>query len=347
MFFLKLAAISFTLLSAANIGFDSGLVVVRQDSTRTAHVEEINSNTGDTVTASSLSFKYSQPYVEMTTDASSGLTYLAAFPDGYTYPVLYELERDMTVSYTWANNTFTFWDMQVSPLQSTLYGILVTEDFNGGMYGRTLSNYTTDKASNTISATQLYTLPYMWYVNASSFDKNACVYYALINNFPGKDNSTMEQQLVVADFSLSTVAATTDLEDSFSEESVVTVDVSSASIMLQFIAYSAKHQSVFFTGPSKASAAKRGFVGVLDPSSGRVSRVLLEEEGVVAVGPVVADDDHDRILFYLKYSSEPNEWRLFSMPYMREAFQWGAAEQVATFTGDDFAAFGAAAYMTL
>eukprot|EP01034_Spumella_vulgaris_P032300 gene32300-39882_t len=41
----------------------------------------------------------------------------------------------------------------------------------------------------------------MWYVNASSFHTSTSTYFALINNFPGKENSTLDQQLIVADFS--------------------------------------------------------------------------------------------------------------------------------------------------
>jgi hypothetical protein len=139
----------------------SAVVVVRQDDSRQGFLEMVCGKSGEVVTNSSLTFPFTWPYVQMSTDAASGLTYLAAFPDGYSYPVLYRLDRDLNVEYAWENNKFTFWDMQYSPTQSTLYGILVTEDFNGGMYGRTLSNYTASVVTGEITAVELYTLPYM------------------------------------------------------------------------------------------------------------------------------------------------------------------------------------------
>ena len=139
----------------------SSIVVVRQNGDRDGFVESVSDVNGDTLINASVTFPFTWPYVQLSTDGASGLTYLAAFPDGYSYPVLYKLDKGLSVEYLWNKNDFTFWDMQYSPAQSTIYGILVTEDFNGGMYGRTLSNYTADETTGTISAVQLYTLPYM------------------------------------------------------------------------------------------------------------------------------------------------------------------------------------------
>ncbi len=38
-------------------------------------------------------------------------------------------------------------------------------------------------------------------MNASSFDSMTDTYYGLLNNFPGQPDSTLDQKLVVADFS--------------------------------------------------------------------------------------------------------------------------------------------------
>lgn len=313
--------------------------VVRQDNDRNGFIEMIGSN-GDLIKNSSLTFKYNAPYVEMSTDSDSGLTYLAAFPDGYSFPVLYELDRDLTVTYTWKDNSFTFWDMQYSPKQSTIYGILVTEDFNGGMYGRTLSNYTADKESGTITATELYTLPYMWYVNASSFDKSSFKYYALINNFPGKDNSTLDQQIVVADFSV---------DVSVSEPSVSMTDIDSHDIMLQFISFSTYMEKLYFIGPSKSSPSTAVSVGILCPFTGKIMEVIFTVDGEAA-GPIVTDDNNKELLFYVKLSSllrdGINKWALYALPYDKMGDRIFEAQVRSVYLGDDFASFGAAGYMT-
>jgi hypothetical protein len=44
-------------------------------------------------------------------------------------------------------------------------------------------------------------MPLDWYVNASSFDQSTSRYFALLNMFPSLPNATLNQQLVVADFS--------------------------------------------------------------------------------------------------------------------------------------------------
>lgn len=323
---------AFCFLSALGL-VKSNVVVVRQEESRDGLIETLSEESGMVTTNSSLSFPFSWPYVQMSTDPLSGLTFLAAFPDGFSYPVLYRLDRELNVEYSWDKNEFTFWDMQYSPEQSTIYGIMVTEDFNGGMYGRTLSNYTADEEKGTITGVELYTLPYMWYVNASSFDKSVDVYYALVNNFPGKENSTLDQKLTVADFSVEATPT--------SPPDVTLLDIESGDIMLQFISFSRSQQMLYFSGPSKVEGSGDATVGVICHEHGKIHTVLAELHDVVAVGPIAADDREEKLAFFMKFSSDPNQWKLFTVGYA----EGSEIVEVAQYNGDSYASFAATSYI--
>jgi hypothetical protein len=306
----------------------STMVVVRQDDTRRGFVEGLN-DAGDLTLPSSLDFLYSAPYVQMSMDIDSDQTYLSAFPDGNSYPILSILNPDLTVSYQFDQNNFTFWDMQYCSAQSTIYGIKVTEDFNGGMYGRTLSNYTADQSTGVISAVELYTLPYMWYVNASSINPVTSKYYALVNNFPGHDNSTQDQKLVMGDFSVE------------NDAKVTTLDIDEENVMMQFIAFSRSQGFLYFAGPSKKGGSTDVTVGVLCQVHGTIHEMKYFDNDVIQVGPIVADDANSRVLFFVKKSVSPHEWTLMSVGYAEDS----VAEKVHHYEGDMFASFGAAALM--
>lgn len=306
----------------------STLVVVRQDDSRRGYVEGLN-DIGDLAIDSSLDFLYSSPYVQMSMDRETDQTYLSAFPDGNSYPVLSILNPDLTVLFQFDKNNFTFWDMQYCSAQSTLYGILVTQDFNGGMYGRTLSNYTADQKTGTISAVELYTLPYMWYVNASSINPVSATYYALVNNFPGHDNSTQDQKLVMGDFSVENEAKVSEL------------DIVDDSVMMQFIAYSRSQGFIYFSGPSKKEGSTDVTVGVLCQVHGSIHEMKYFASDVIKVGPIVADDENNRVLFFVKTAASPNEWTLMAVGYAEGSI----ATKVHNYEGNMFSTFGAAALM--
>ena len=148
-------------LALSLISGSSNIVVVRQEQSRQGFIELVNSSNGEPTLKSGLNFTFAWPYVQMTADTNTDTAYLTAFPDGNSYPVLYKLNSNLELTYSWTHATFTWWDLQYSPLQDTLYGILVTPDANGGMYGRTLSNYSFNEQTDIITASKLYELPYM------------------------------------------------------------------------------------------------------------------------------------------------------------------------------------------
>lgn len=323
---------------ASHYGCNSQMISLRQDSEKYAHVEKVDISTGDVVAQSSLSFAFSMPYVQMSTDNIHNQTYLAAFPDGNTTPNLY-LFNDIELAFTWDNNSFTFWDMQVSPHQNSMYGILVTEDFNGGMFGRTLSKYDLSQENDVIIPTELFTLPYMWYVNASTFDYDTNKYYALLNNFPGHENSTDEQKILICDM--------TNIDAETASKHTVILDIlPPKGIMLQFITWSSDLNELLYSAPyrSKDSISKVYFGGIhISDGSEGMQAILNFETSIdgINAGPILADEMSRTRYGYVQVKG--NSWQFWSIPYDYQ----NQTELVRTYTGSEYKAFGAASFFDL
>jgi hypothetical protein len=272
------------------------LNVVRQDSQRAGYIEKYDSSAPNTVVAASdvESFQFSWPLIQMTSNTKDKETYIVTYPDSNPGAVLFHLDKNLQQIYTWDNISFSFFDLQYSNLQSTLYGIYVSST-----YGRVLSNFTVNAKSDTISVNQLFTLPYMWYVNASSFHHPSCRYYALINYFPGHPESTLDQQLVVADFSKDASVVAPQVNVSL---------ITGAQGIVQFIGFSDHYNQLFFAGMSSDSTT--AMVGILNTRNGEVSKILFKTPGS-AVGPLVVDDKNQSLTFYVK--SANGSWQLWML----------------------------------
>lgn len=273
------------------------LNVVRQDSQRVGYFEKIDTEKNGEISASSnvAPFAFSWPLIQMTSNTKDHEIYAVTYPDNSAGPVLFLMDESLQLKYTWDNVSFSYFDLQYSNLQSTLYGIYVSST-----YGRVLSNFTMDQAKGTVSVNQLFTLPYMWYVNASSFHHATCHYYALINYFPGHPESTLDQQLVVADFS----------QDSAVAAPKVTVSlITNTPGILQFIAYADSNQELYFAG--MVSNQSMAMLGTLNTETGAVKEILLKLPAL-AVGPMVVDD-LNRILTVFVKDVSGKHWQLWSM----------------------------------
>ncbi len=235
----------------------SNLVAVQQDAAGKGTIETILPSTGEITSKSDISFTFSWPHVQMTAKSDTRDVYIVTFPTDVTGPVLYLLDQKLSLIHSWTATPFSFFDLQYSAIQKTLYGIYVSST-----YGRVLTNYTANTNSNEVVGQQLFVLPYMWYVNASSFHTSTCTYFALINNFPGQSNSTSEQQLIVADFSK---------DISVSEPHVNVFKIQNSSALLQFIAYSAVASKLFYAGIKVYGSVIE--VGTMDIKTGQVSAV--------------------------------------------------------------------------
>ncbi len=242
----------------------SNLVTVSLDTYNFGKIQQIETFYGNVTKKSLAQIRFNYPYGQMTTDSAKKQYYLTIFPNdnpSYSGPELHVFDQDLynTATY-WAN--FSFFDMQYSPKQDTLYGIYVAST-----YGRVLTNYTLPTEGTEITKFQnLFTLPYMWYVNASTFDAATSTYFALLNNFPGKENSTLDQMLLVADLSKPVPEG--------AEAPVKVIPIvdggNEYASQLQFISWSATTQSLFFAGSRKVAFGILQ-AGVLDHKTGKVS----------------------------------------------------------------------------
>ena len=335
IFALSLAVLSILGVSSAGRA-STQLVVTRQDSTRTGFIEKVDPSNGLTVKQADAKFVFKWPHVEMTHDSSTDDVYVIAFPDDYPGPVLYQMDHNLNEIYTWVNTPYSFFDLQYSANQAAMYGILVTTS-----YGRALSNFTLDQKADTVTASELYTLPYMWYVNASSFDTENSRYFALINNFPGFENSTLDQQLIVADFSQDAASVKPD---------VGLFPIASQDMLVQFLTYSDSLRTLFCAGMSFSTAQAQ--VAIMDQKTGTVTKRIFERNAT-AVGPLMyvpaADAlGHAQLTVYVQTSNSPKPvWELWSLTLQRSVETGDlsgvlSSQLVNTYSGDDFTFFAGA-----
>lgn len=320
-------AVSTAVVSASNLA--NNLVVTRQDSSNAGQIQRVDVSTGSVLEVADPSFVFSFPHVEMTSDSNTGDVYVITFPVDAPGPVLFQLNHDLNVTYTWKNVPYSFFDLQYSPNQKTLYGIKVTTT-----YGRVLSNFTTNQAADSVTATELYTLPYMWYVNASSFDPANSRYFALINNFPGFENSTLDQQLIVADFSQN-IATTQPVVGLF--------PIDSQNMLVQFVTYSHSLKTLFCAGMTK-SGAKQAEVAIMDQTTGTVTKRIFTKPAT-AVGPLMYVPNgpgRNQLTVYIQTATQPVPvWELWSLTVHGDAST--ESSLIATYTGNEFKFFAGAA----
>ena len=252
---------------------------------------------------------FSWPSIQMTADRRHNKTYVVLFPDNQ--PIfqsnLYEIDSNtLEVNYVWNNISYWFFDLQYSSSQSALYGIKVVST-----YGRVLSNFTLDKETNDITATELFSIPYMWYVNASTYDVVNNRYFALINYFPYLPESVLDQQLVVADFS-------SDISVKPVDGKVLPIDNKYG--ILQFFGYSQKYESVIYASMTNPYQPDNKIViGVLDVTTATTSTVLFESAGY-QVGPLIVQELHNRVLVFMK-SSPISRWVLWNISLTAEPYK--------------------------
>ena len=313
------------------------LVVTRQDDSHVGYIEKYDTHSGQLLATSNETFSFSWPLVEMTWDANTGNVYTVTYPSDADGPVLYLMDSNLDLIYEWLYTPFSFFDLQYSPVQDAVYGILVTTT-----YGRALSNFTLDQQADTIIPHQLYTLPYMWYVNASSFDAVNCRFFGLINNFPGFDNSTLDQQLVVANLSV---------DSSVQAPHVDLLPVSSQDMFVRFVTYAQSISTLFCAGITRTKAE----VAVFDERTGTVGTRIFERSAI-AVGPLMyvpnGDVESDQLIVYVQTDDQPVPvWEMWSINVYIPSFtnntrSVAEAKLVSTYWGLSFEEFAAATTTT-
>jgi hypothetical protein len=290
------------------------LIVTTQDEKSSGVVQLLDVVTGQFLLQSSLSFQFDWPLVQMTTDRENQQIYLVTYPYTASGPVLYLFDQELTLLNQWNTTSYSFFDLQYSLHQRTLYGIKVT-----GTYQRTLSNFILN--STNLVETELYDLPINWYVNASSYDPTTDSYYALLNHFSGMPDSTNQQQLLVSDFSSCYLVQEKQKEEKEAGEGKcqpVTrlMNISGFNGQLQFIAFSSDIQRLFVLGINLQT--NDAMITLIDSITGEVrqQQVLYMIVMVTEVGPLVvhsgskvnSNGSYIELSFFTKGTSAWTEW---------------------------------------
>ena len=171
----------------------SKFFAILQDSSGTASFS-IFDDAGVVLQNASTHFVFPFPLIETTADPVHKQIYVIGYPKGVDGAALYVFDAELNILSSDVSKTVEYFDLQYSAAQNTLYGIAVN-----GKYGRILSNFFT--LGSNVSYRPIQALPYMWYVNASSYNTKGNIYYGLLNNFPHQPNSTAAQKLAVGNFS--------------------------------------------------------------------------------------------------------------------------------------------------
>ncbi len=183
----------FVLALAALSPVSSKFFAILQDASGSATFN-IFDDSGVVLHSSSTHFVFPFPLIETTADPVHKLIYVIAYPKGEDGAALYVFDARLNLASSHVSKAVEYFDLQYSAAQNTLFGIAVN-----GTYGRILSNFLT--LGSNVSYRPIQALPYMWYVNASSYNIKADIYYGLLNNFPHQPNSTTAQKLAVGNFS--------------------------------------------------------------------------------------------------------------------------------------------------
>jgi hypothetical protein len=324
--------------SAGSSSSSGNYYAVRQSASLNGYFEMYSRSDASLVATSTMdAFTFRWPLVEVASDSVNKQFFLTAYPNEYAGPILVQLDEELTVQHVWNSSNVSYFDFQYSTVLSqrystnVLFGIKVISS-----YGRALSKFVVDAKSDTIDITEVFTLPYMWYVNASTFDGPNCKYFALINNFPGQTNSTYDQQLMVGEFA--------DVD-----KPVVTLyNVSNFGGQIQFISYSQNLSLLFGTGINLQT--NTAIVSLISANSGNVGQAyvnLFKESNVTEVGPLVVEPlqlngqksiaDYQLIL-HVKRGA--NRWDILSLAFSsRFRLVIGAPTVLRSFSGSEYSYF--------
>lgn len=269
----------------------ANVVVVRQSPTGAADFSVVSPD-GTFVAQSPLTFVFPFPLLEITVDHVTNTTYIVAFPTGAKGATLYRLNADMTLNSTWAPPSFEFFDLQTCARCNTMFGIVVTST-----YGRMLSQI--DIGAN-ITSTPITALPYMWYVNASTFDQAAGMYYGLLNNFPGKPNSTSAQKLALGWYAVE--SPTTRFVDLIEAKSAGNATSTVNTLIIHFIVWSPTERALFGIAQGPDAVA----LVAIDATTGSFRAVAsVRGASVAKSGPLAATQPSRLLYAFLSINNTP------------------------------------------
>lgn len=303
--------------------------MVRQTSNKVGIVGMVNHDTGRMVREAPVTFTFSWPYVEMTSNTKDGKIFITTFPDNSSNAELYQYNANLEFEHSWPDTDFWFFDLQYCVNQHTLYGIKVTSS-----YGRTLSRFDAAPEQTIVNATELFTLPYMWYVNASSFDQTSNRYFGLINYFPGHPESVLDQQLVTCDFTADADCRVIAIDNTYGILHFISYGMSTKELY-----YASMQDTVLATGKTLSTFT----IGVLDSVTGKVNKIWSHSFSSTGggqyqlLGPLVFEESDNSLSLFMR-ESVVAPWQLVKIPVAKPVMK-----VVATYDNlDYFAMFSAA-----
>lgn len=301
----------------------NNIIVVRQDSNSLGHIEVVSEATGSTLKTSAVTFPFQFPYVEMTSDPNTGDAYIITFPNNHQGPLLLHLNSDLALVRSFDAIPYSLFDLQYAPKQQALYGIKVISSL-----GRAFSRFDVDVATHTVTATELYTLPDKWFMNASTFDVVNTRYIGIIRVFPSVGGKDSEQQIFVADVKNPNAPLVT----------LLPVRPKDAFIGVFFVAHSPASGKLFGGGLSNGAAQ----VVVLSDTTGAVVEVVFNVNNVMNIGPLtyISSDSaaSDKLTVFVQ--RDVNTWQLYSIVADRS---FNIVSLIRNYTGSEYKSFSAAA----
>lgn len=329
----------------------ANFVTIHQDAGKVGTVDIIDSVTGKVIKNAEPKFQsdsliFSWPYAEMTSNLLNKDVYAVIFPDNSNNSILYRLNSQLETVQMWTSTPYWFFDLQYLPKQQSLYGIKVVST-----YGRVFSRFQQDTSnSDALQAAELFTLPYMWYVNASTASNTENRYFALLNYFPGHPESTLDQKLLIAQLDPDSNAQT------FSVVDIQPMINGGESIgIIHFLSYSHSTRSIWALSMNDQHRAS---LASIDASSEQIQGMttLVTVDYVDEIGPLVVDDDQKMATFFIKSksvsSSHPlrssssacpsSSWQLVQVS-LQQAEKQQAPKMLQCFDEAQYAIFAAAA----
>lgn len=236
---------------------------------------------GNQLYSASQHFPFRFPLAEATFNVKEQHVYLITYPTDTNVASLYIMDSKMQLVALKQSKDVGYFDLQYSNSQDTFYGIFVSST-----YGRMLSEF--DLSQSDVVHRSIQSLPYMWYVNASTFDQDSNRYFGLLNNFPNKANSTAAQKLAVGDFDQKPGSvAFLDLAMTAQPSSVI-----------HFIAWSSVSSELY--GLAQRDSKSISFVKI-DPSTGKYTVLLTV--GPFIAGPIFAGEWDSTLFAFLQDAS--------------------------------------------
>lgn len=285
-----------TLLIAASIVSAGTFFALVQDPSTSAASAFVYSTNGSLVAYASLGWDFLWPLVEVSADIANQKVYVVRYPYPTGNVTLYKIAYDLSSMEPLVSSGLGYFDLEYSAGQNTHYGVTVSSP-----YGRDISHFTDFNAP--VQHTVITSLPYMWFVNASTFDSGATRYFGLLNYaLPGTPNVTAQQQLAVGAYANPQAQSTEFLTLTLNPTQLVPTP------LIRFISWSEPAQTLYGLAIDNLGAA---ILVSIDTTTG-VFTELIAYEGSIAQ-PMVASSKRAELFAFVATTGGPRQLLRFDV----------------------------------